>query len=86
MGFFFPHGDESENANAQKTLALIRPSALAKHKDQILAKIKEHGFKIAMTKTIKLERAQAEEFYSEHKDKPFFNDLVTEMTRFETLI
>lgn len=84
LAFFFPHAYEQKNGvdhKVQRTLALIRPSALAHHKDQILNKIKEHGFKIAMTKTIKLDRNQAEEFYAEQKDKLFFNDLVHEMTR-----
>lgn len=85
MAFFFPDGhrnmDHDESKKVQRTLALIRPSALAQYKDQILNKIKEHGFKIAMGKTVKLDRQQAEDFYSEHKDKPFFEDLVKEMTR-----
>jgi nucleoside diphosphate kinase len=84
LGFFFPDADKkhaNNHHNVQRTLALIRPTALAKHKDQILKKIKDHGFKIAMTKTIRLERNQVEEFYGEHKDKAFFDDLVAEMTR-----
>ena len=67
---------------AQRTLALIRPSALAHHKDKILEKIKENGFKIGMMKKVQLDRQQAEEFYAEHQDKPFFEDLVKEMTRY----
>ncbi len=33
-----------------------------------------------MSKTVQLDKAAAEEFYSELKEKPFFNDLVKEMT------
>jgi nucleoside diphosphate kinase len=59
---------------------LIRPSALVEHQDAILHKIKENGFDIAMTKTVHLDKGAAEDFYSEQKDQPFFNDLVKEMT------
>lgn len=83
MAFLFPNGrrESVENAMVQRTLALIRPSALAHYKEQILNKIKEHGFKIAMMNTIQLDRQQAEEFYAEHRDKPFYENLITEMTR-----
>jgi nucleoside-diphosphate kinase len=59
---------------------LIRPSALVAYKDEILHRIKDNGFEIAMSKTVQLDKAAAEEFYSELKEKPFFNDLVKEMT------
>lgn len=85
MAFFFPTGRRDSSASelrGQRTLALIRPAALAQYKDKIIDKIKEHGFKIAMMKTIQLERETAEEFYAEHRSKPFYEDLVKEMTRF----
>ena len=49
--------------------------------DEILSKIKEAGFEVAMTKEMHLSREQAEEFYSEHKDKDFFESLMTHMSR-----
>ena len=86
MAFFFPEAENLMNKRAQRTLALIRPSAFAQHKDAIIKRIKDHGFNIAMAKTVQFDRQQAEDFYSEHKQKPFFEDLVKEMTRFHSII
>ncbi len=64
----------------QRTLALIRPSAFAQHQTAILQRIKDKGFHIAMHKTVHFDRAQAEDFYADQRSKPFFEDLVTEMS------
>lgn len=80
LAYFFPNGLGESNANNQRTLALIRPSALAEHKDAIINRIKENGFQIAMIKTVQFEKDDAESFYAEQKDQPFFDDLVKEMT------
>ena len=48
--------------------------------DAILQKIEEAGFKIAMQKEVTLTREQAEDFYSEHRDKEYFDPLVKQMT------
>lgn len=88
LAFFFPNAQKS-GANQEKTnrtLALIRPSALEKEKDAILEKIKQSGFKIAMTKLVQFTEKQAKDFYSEHKDKPFFDDLVKEMTKGKMMV
>jgi hypothetical protein len=82
LAFFFPDlNQRPPETIARRTLALIRPSALAQYKDAIIQKIKESGFEIAIAKTVQLDQTQAEEFYAEHKNKAFFNDLVKEMTR-----
>jgi nucleoside diphosphate kinase len=64
----------------QRTLAIIRPSTFANHKDTILKRIEQAGFQIAFHKTVRFEQESAEEFYAEQKDEPFFDDLVAEMT------
>lgn len=87
LAFFFPeHDGQGAKKNIQRTLALIRPSAFAQHKDSIVKKIKEQGFQIAMAKTVKLSKEQAEEFYSEHRGRPYFDDLVKEMIRLKRLL
>ena len=43
--------------------------------------INSAGFKIIALKYKRMNREEAESFYSIHSDKPFFNDLVTFMTR-----
>lgn len=49
--------------------------------DEIIQKIHEAGFRIAARKETVLSREIAEEFYADHKDKEFYNDLVEHMTR-----
>jgi len=47
----------------------------------ILNKISESGFKIIALKYKKMNREEAQEFYSIHSEKPFFNDLINFITR-----
>ncbi len=50
--------------------------------DEILEKIKEAGFSIAMAKEVTLTREEAEDFYAEHRGKDFFESLVQNMCRY----
>jgi nucleoside diphosphate kinase len=79
LAFFF--NNSSSKATKQRTLALIRPTAFASHKDQIMKRIKDSGFEIAMAKSVQFDENQAADFYAEHKDKPFYPDLIKEMTQ-----
>ncbi len=64
-----------------KTLTIIKPGAFTnKHIGHILTKIEEGGFLIKALKSVKLDREEAMDFYSEHNGKPFFNDLVEFMS------
>jgi nucleoside-diphosphate kinase len=47
----------------------------------ILNMIENAGFKIIALKYKRMNKVEAERFYSIHSDKPFFNDLVNFMTR-----
>jgi len=63
------------------TFSIIKPNAVKNKKTgPILAMINEHGFRIAAMKMVKLTRVQAQAFYSVHKEKPFYDDLVEFMT------
>jgi nucleoside-diphosphate kinase len=65
----------------QRTFAIIKPDAVAEgHTGAILAKIQKNGFKILGMKMLRLSKAQAEDFYAVHKERGFFNSLVTFMT------
>ena len=65
----------------ERTFAIIKPDAVAAGKaGAILAKIEETGFKILGMKMTRLSQAQAEGFYAVHKERGFFNSLVTFMT------
>jgi len=50
--------------------------------DDIIDKIHEAGFRIAARKETTLSREIAEEFYGDHKDKEYYNELVEHMTRY----
>ena len=49
--------------------------------DEILEKIKESGFQVALQKEIQLSREQAEEFYKEHTGEAYFEELINRMTK-----
>ncbi len=49
--------------------------------DDILEKIEEAGFTVAMQKVMQLSKEQAEEFYQEHRGEEYFDDLTTTMSR-----
>jgi len=65
--------------NIEDTYAMIKPNAIG-HKDAIVAEIKKEGFTLVKSKQVRLTKAQAEEFYAEHKGKKFYDELVNFMT------
>lgn len=61
---------------------MLKPDAVEKGNiGPILEKITSSGFRIVAMKLTQLTVADAEAFYAIHKDRPFFGDLVTYMTR-----
>ena len=65
-----------------RTFTMIKPDAVEKgFITSILDKISVSGFKIIGLKLIKFSKTQAEQFYAIHSAKPFFNDLVSFITR-----
>ena len=65
----------------QKTLSIIKPDAVkAGHVDAINLMIENSGLKILEKKEIKLSKEEAQQFYSVHSDKPFYNELCEFMT------
>ncbi len=61
----------------QKTLSIIKPDAMKlKYSGKIIDFIEEKGFIIVAQKKIILTNSQAEDFYSVHKERPFFSELV----------
>jgi len=64
----------------QRTFSIIKPDATARNiTGAINAKIEEAGLRIIAQKRIRLSQEQAEGFYAVHKERPFFNDLVSFM-------
>ena len=65
----------------QRTLSIIKPNAVKKNKiGSIIALLEEAKLKVVEVKMITLSIEKAESFYSEHKGKPFFNELIAFMT------
>ncbi|MCM2129901.1 nucleoside-diphosphate kinase [Larsenimonas rhizosphaerae] len=65
----------------ERTLSIIKPDAVAKNAiGEIYARFEKNGLRIVAAKMMQLSQAQAEGFYAEHKERPFFNDLVGFMT------
>ncbi|QEM83193.1 MULTISPECIES: nucleoside-diphosphate kinase [Halomonas] len=65
----------------ERTLSIIKPDAVAKNViGEILTRFEKADLKIVAAKMIQLSQEQAEGFYAEHKERPFFGDLVSFMT------
>ena len=65
----------------ERTLSIIKPDAVGKNViGQIYQRFEEGGLRIVAAKMVHLSKARAEGFYAVHKDRPFFNDLVSFMT------
>ena len=65
----------------EQTLSIIKPDAVAKNViGKIYTRFEENGLKIVEAKMAHLSKEEAEGFYAVHKERPFFNDLVTFMT------
>ena len=65
----------------EQTFSIIKPNAMNKNViGSIISKFEENELKIAAAKLVQLTQQQCEEFYAEHKERPFFGELVTFMT------
>ena len=65
-----------------RTFTMLKPDSVEKGNiGAIMNKINLAGFKILAMKLTQMSVSDAESFYSVHKDRPFFNDLVGYMTR-----
>ena len=61
-----------------RTFTMIKPDAVADgHSGSILKMIEEAGFRIVALKMTKLTQELAGQFYSVHKDRPFYDSLCT---------
>ena len=65
---------------SQRTFSIIKPDATRRYlTGAINAKIEGAGLRIIAQKRLKWGKAEAEAFYGVHKERPFFNDLVSFM-------
>ena len=64
----------------EKTLIILKPDAVkSKNIGNIIARIEKENFKICGLKLLQIDKKTAEEFYSIHKERPFYNSLVNFM-------
>jgi nucleoside-diphosphate kinase len=64
-----------------RTLILVKPDAFARNlTGEILRRFEAKGLRIAAMRHMTVEREQAERHYDEHREKPFFGDLVDFIT------
>lgn len=65
----------------ERTLSIIKPDAVAKNViGEIVSRFEKAGLKLVNMQMKQLSQAEAEGFYAEHKERPFFGDLVAFMT------
>lgn len=65
----------------ERTLSIIKPDATQRNiTGKIIDRLENAGLRVVAQKRLKLTKEQAESFYAVHKERPFFNDLVSFMT------
>lgn len=71
----------------ERTLSIIKPDAVAKNViGEIINCFEKGGLRVAAAKTMHLTKTQAEQFYAVHKERPFFNALVSFMASGPVLV
>ena len=70
----------------ERTLVLIKPDAVQrKLAGEIVTRLERRGLELRAGKLLRVERVLAEDHYAEHRDKPFFGELVEFITSAPTL-
>jgi nucleoside-diphosphate kinase len=65
----------------ERTFSILKPDATRRNlTGKINAKIEDAGLRIVAQKRVRMTRGQAETFYAVHKERPFFGELVEQMT------
>jgi nucleoside-diphosphate kinase len=62
---------------AESTLLIVKPDAVRRGLiGEVLRRVEGKGLRLAELRMITIERVTAEEHYGEHREKPFFDELV----------
>ena len=65
----------------ERTFSILKPDAVSRNlTGKINAMLEEDGFKIIAQKMIHMSKEKAEGFYIVHKDRPFYQELTTQMS------
>jgi nucleoside-diphosphate kinase len=69
------------SAPQEETLIVVKPDGVRRGLvGEILRRFEQKGFSLKRVQMLTMSKAQAQEFYSVHKDKPFFGELVAFIT------
>jgi nucleoside-diphosphate kinase len=64
----------------EQTFSIIKPDAVARNViGEIVSRFESNGLQIVASKMLHLSKQQAEGFYAVHRERPFYNDLVSFM-------
>jgi nucleoside-diphosphate kinase len=67
--------------SVEQTLSIIKPDGVEKHLiGEVDSRFEKAGLQIVAARMMHLSQEQAEGFYAVHKERPFYNDLVSYMT------
>ena len=70
----------------ERTLVLVKPDAMARGlAGEIVARLERRGLALAEGRLLTVDRDLAETHYAEHREKPFFGELVEFITSGPTL-
>lgn len=65
----------------ERTFSIVKPDAVGRNLiGRIYDRFEQGGLRIVAAKMLRLTQTQAEGFYAEHKERPFYGDLVRYMT------
>lgn len=65
----------------ERTLSIVKPDAVARNLiGEIYSRFEKNGLRIVAARMLRMTPEQAGGFYAEHRERPFFNDLVSYMT------
>ncbi len=69
------------SSKIEETLIVLKPDSVSKgFVGEILSRFEKRGFKIKRLQMLTMSNAQAQDFYSVHKEKAFFGELVSFIT------
>jgi nucleoside-diphosphate kinase len=70
----------------ERTLVLVKPDAMARGlAGEIVGRLERRGLKLVQARLVTVDRDLAETHYAEHREKPFFGELVEFITSGATL-
>ena len=71
----------------EETLVIVKPDGVRRGlTGEIISRIERKGLRVAEMRSMRIDRDLAERHYGEHRDKPFFGDLVEFITSGDVVV